>query len=320
MKTMTISEVSKACGVSTRTLRYYEEIGLLPSLRRENYAYRVYDEASVRRLQQILILRKLRIPLKQIASLFHCAEPQKAAALLESNLRTLDVELAELHSIRDILHSLMKQLESAADLPPSPELLCDGKSSNLMQVLTHSILLKEASAMNQTTFSAVQDLRILYLPPCTVIASHFFGENPEEHALQPLLALLRETALQKRKPDLRMYGFNNPSPANGEPYGYEYWVTIPEDFDVPEPFQKKHFPGGLYAAHCIRMGDFQEWQLLDNWIQTSTEYATDPREPFGMGGCLEEHLNLYSFLESGAERMDSIQLDLLLPIREKKAD
>ena len=135
---MTISEVSKACGVSTRTLRYYEEIGLLPSLRRDgDYAYRVYDEASVRRLQQILILRKLRIPSKPNCISFHCAEPQKAAALLESNLRTLDLELTELHSVRDILHSLMKQLESAADSSPSPELLCDGKSSNLMQVLTH---------------------------------------------------------------------------------------------------------------------------------------------------------------------------------------
>lgn len=33
--------------------------------------------------------------------------------------------------------------------------------------------------------------------------------------------------LYKIKPDLRMFGFNNPSPKGNEIYGYEYWVTIP---------------------------------------------------------------------------------------------
>ena len=63
MKLLTISEVSKNFDISTRTLRYYEKIGLLPSLRVDDYAYRVYDETLVARLQQIIILRKLRIPL-----------------------------------------------------------------------------------------------------------------------------------------------------------------------------------------------------------------------------------------------------------------
>ncbi len=66
MTFMTISEVTKAFNVSTRMLRYYDEIGLLPSSRKEDYAYRVYDESAVRRLQQIITLRKLRIPLKRL--------------------------------------------------------------------------------------------------------------------------------------------------------------------------------------------------------------------------------------------------------------
>ncbi|HAZ22484.1 MAG TPA: MerR family transcriptional regulator, partial [Firmicutes bacterium] len=53
MELMTISEVTKAFNVTTRMLRYYDEIGLLPSARKENYSYRVYDESAVRRLQQI---------------------------------------------------------------------------------------------------------------------------------------------------------------------------------------------------------------------------------------------------------------------------
>ena len=66
MNTMTISEVSKTFCVSTRMLRYYEKAGLITSTHRVDYAYRVYEEEAVRRLQLLLILRKLRIPVKQI--------------------------------------------------------------------------------------------------------------------------------------------------------------------------------------------------------------------------------------------------------------
>ena len=67
--THTISQVSRALSVSTRALRYYEEMGLIHSRRIEGYAYRVYDEDTVHRIEQILFLRSVRIPLRDIAVL-----------------------------------------------------------------------------------------------------------------------------------------------------------------------------------------------------------------------------------------------------------
>lgn len=67
--THTISQVSRALSVSTRALRYYEEMGLIHSRRIEGYAYCVYDEDTVRRIEQILFLRSVRIPLRDIAVL-----------------------------------------------------------------------------------------------------------------------------------------------------------------------------------------------------------------------------------------------------------
>lgn len=64
-----ISKVSKAYSVSTRTLRYYEQLGLLQSSKLPGYAYRTYDVEALSRLRQILVLRKLRIPLKQIGEI-----------------------------------------------------------------------------------------------------------------------------------------------------------------------------------------------------------------------------------------------------------
>lgn len=62
----TIKEIADLAGVTTRTLRYYDQIGLFgPSGTGEN-GYRYYDQESLLRLQQILFFRELDVPLKDI--------------------------------------------------------------------------------------------------------------------------------------------------------------------------------------------------------------------------------------------------------------
>lgn len=323
MKLMTISEVTNTFNVSTRMLRYYDEIGLLPSSRMEDYAYRVYDESAVRRLQQILTLRKLRISLKKIALILECPEQMKIVEVFYESMNELDDEISALQTIRDILRMFITRLNTAAHTNVKLDMFDDGEIMSVIQTLSLSkINFKEERSMDNLnkaneTLSTLKNVRIIYLPPCTVAASHYFGENPEDNAGKSLNEFIRRIELQKIKPDLRMFGFNNPSPKGNETYGYEFWVTIPEDLDVPAPLLKKHFDGGLYAAHCIKMGDFHEWQLLGKWVENSTEYEYDAREPLGMGGCLEEHLNAYSYFAGNEKAAKFIQLDLLTPIKTK---
>ena len=61
-----IKELAELSGVSARTLRYYDQIGLLKPERQEDNGYRVYGEAQVDRLQQILFYRQLGLPLEEI--------------------------------------------------------------------------------------------------------------------------------------------------------------------------------------------------------------------------------------------------------------
>ena len=63
---MTVGEVSRLTGVSIRTLHYYDQIGLLPAAERTDSGYRLYDDAALKRLQQILLFRELEFPLKDI--------------------------------------------------------------------------------------------------------------------------------------------------------------------------------------------------------------------------------------------------------------
>jgi DNA-binding transcriptional MerR regulator len=213
---MTISEVTKTFSVSTRTLRYYDEIGLLPSKRKDDYAYRVYDESAVRRLQQIITLRKLRIPLKKIALIFNDPEQVKMVEVLQESLSELDDEITALQTIRDILRLFVHRINSTVNI--NTDLLDDNEIMSFVQTLSLSkINFKEERSMDDLKkanekLSVIKNARIIYLPPCTVAASHYFGENPEENAGKQLAEFIRSSRLLDIKPDLRQYGFNNPSP------------------------------------------------------------------------------------------------------------
>lgn len=107
----------------------------------------------------------------------------------------------------------------------------------------------------------------------TVAAYQYIGENPEEKVGDVMDEFIRTNKLYEKKPDARLFGFNHPDPEEGNPvYGYEDWVTIPDDMEVPEPLVKKHFNGGLYAAYTIKFPDFFEWKFLTEWVEKSELY------------------------------------------------
>lgn len=324
MDLMTISEIARGFHVSTRTLRYYEQIGLLTSRKKEDYAYRVYDENAVRRLQQIIILRKLRIPLKQIGDILSDNEQIRIVEIFQENILTLDCEISALTTIRSVLQRFVSQLNNHIGVNVKLNLLDDNELLKVIESLSLSkIDFKEERSMDDLNkaneaLAKLKDIRILYLPPATVASSHYIGDNPEEVARKPLDDFVKSVNLQRIKPDLRVYGFNNPSPQNsGETYGYEFWVTIPDDMLVPEPMVKKHFAGGLYAAHCINMGDFHEWETFYKCVCNNKFYDINYREPLGMGGSLEEHINAFTYYQSDNENPKCEQLDLLIPIKSK---
>ncbi|WP_042474364.1 MerR family transcriptional regulator [Bacillus ndiopicus] len=68
---MKINELAKISGVSTRTLRYYDEIGLLSPAMKNDAGYRIYSQREIDLLQQILFYRALDLKLEQIKDIIH---------------------------------------------------------------------------------------------------------------------------------------------------------------------------------------------------------------------------------------------------------
>ncbi len=321
---MKITQASRRFDISPRTLRYYEEMGLIKSIRLPDYAYRSYDESNVLRLSQIVLLRKLRIPIKQIGELLESDDAVEAITLFQRHADAIRGEIDALETLREILHALMERLREIQSIRLGDHLLSDATVRALIQsVPDETVKRKEVRTMNDlnqadAALGKLRNVRIVYLPPATVAASHFIGDDPEDIAGEQIKQFALDVDIVRIKPDVRMYGFNHPNPVDEtNAHGYEFWITIPDDLNVPEPLMKRKFEGGLFAAHAIKMGDFHEWGWLDEWVRTNGEYVyRGDGSPENMFGSLEEHLNAYTYLKSGGGS-EFVQLDLLIPVRKQ---
>jgi DNA-binding transcriptional MerR regulator len=335
MDLITITEVSKNFNISTRTLRYYEQIGLLQSVKRDDYAYRTYDESAVLRLQQIVVLRKLRIPLKQISLILQSENTAEIIDAFQQNLSEVDDEITALSTIRDIIGTFISRLKESIHQDIKLNLLDDTALLEAVDALTvQKIPLKEektAADLEQASEKlnklTDRDVRIIYLPPSAVAAAHHVGESCEGVVYGQISKFINENNLHERKPDFRAFGFNNPMVGlEGTPsVGYEAWVTITEDMDVHAPLVKKQFTGGLYAAYMIPMGAFEEWGWLREWVMSNDKYLHAWGEvrvtPYDkeMDWAMEEPLNFYNIVQEWGNGADTQQLDLLFPIKPKFA-
>jgi len=106
-----IREMSLQYGISARALKYYEEMGLITSTRSDDYAYRLYDNAAVHRLEQILILRKLNISIKDIQRIFNTSGSEVVLEVLGKKADAIDEEVSLLHELKEIVLDFIRQIE-----------------------------------------------------------------------------------------------------------------------------------------------------------------------------------------------------------------
>ena len=103
----TVKDVSEISGVSIRTLRYYDEIGLLKPTELSNAGYRLYDNKALERLQEIMFFKELEIPLEDIKKIMDSPNYDKEQALLtQKNL--LEQKRNRLNGIIELISDVMK--------------------------------------------------------------------------------------------------------------------------------------------------------------------------------------------------------------------
>lgn len=114
-----IGELSEHTGVPSKTIRYYEEIGLLPEPQRAENGYRVYSQDDVDRLQFIRRARALDFALDEIAEILAFRERNETPCryvmdLICHQIDAIESRIRDLERIRDELKALH---EAGQDLP-----------------------------------------------------------------------------------------------------------------------------------------------------------------------------------------------------------
>ena len=110
---MKIGAVAEASGLPAKTIRYYEDIGLIRPLRGEN-GYRDFAGADVHKLRFLARARSLGFSIKDCRTLLSLYEDRSRAsadvkALAEAHLRRVDRKIAELEGLRGTLRHLVTQ-------------------------------------------------------------------------------------------------------------------------------------------------------------------------------------------------------------------
>jgi DNA-binding transcriptional MerR regulator len=128
---MRIGDLARKAGTTMRTIRYYEQLGLIAPAARTRGGFRLYEEEELRKLRLIKNLQLVETPLSQVKAFFDQRRRGRVASdiaaglsgLLEQQLREVEQRIAQFRAMEASLRETIEILRccSACSLEPGPE-------------------------------------------------------------------------------------------------------------------------------------------------------------------------------------------------------
>lgn len=148
---LTIKEAAESVGLPPKTIRYYEQIGLIPALQRgrpglAGNGHRLFTQADINRLQFVKRTRRLGLSLVQVKELLTATERGSASprllAFIEKKLSEIHESIQDLQALRRVLEELRQRVDRAEEgtqpccVPVCGPITCGPESQNppLVQV------------------------------------------------------------------------------------------------------------------------------------------------------------------------------------------
>ena len=107
---LTVGQVAEQLGVTVRTLHHYDEIGLVAPSERTSAGYRLYTGEDIRRLQQVVVYRRLGFALDEISLLIH-DEAADGSAVIGHLSRQREAVMSRLDELRDLVTAIDQAME-----------------------------------------------------------------------------------------------------------------------------------------------------------------------------------------------------------------
>ena len=284
-----IKDVSERYDITARTLRYYEDMGLISSTRSEDYAYRLYDETAVISIEQILILRKLNISIRDIQRIFSATGSDVVLEVLGKKVQNIDDEVALLHELKDVVLEFIRQIEKI-DFGSEPGVkMLYYKAKEIETRLTNVDYIGKPANVGRLLEAAEKverepDIMFTKMPPCRMVTSGFIHGDPQidEKAQRfgDMWNRLAERIADKIHDRSFMYHDREHS---DKEFPYKMvWLFMLEDWMTEadtEGFEIITFPGGWFAVALADSEELSEWDRvykgIKAWLARQEHFELD---------------------------------------------
>ncbi len=262
-----IKEVSTKYDITARTLRYYEDMGLIISTRSDDYAYRLYDEVAVKKIEQILILRKLNISIKDIQRIFNASNSEIVLEILEKKVANIDNEVAVLHELKEIVLEFIHQFEKIDFGSDSDVKMLYDKAKEIETHLVNVDYIGKPSGVSHLLETVEKlerepDILLVEMPPCRMATSGLLADDNEQNRFDAMWMRIGSSIADKINPRDFMY--------YDEEHKQNVWLYLVED-NITEAdtdgFNIITFDGGLFASAIADSWEFSEYDRIYKGIK-----------------------------------------------------
>lgn len=309
-----ITDLSTTLGISSRSLRYYEQVGLIGSVRPEFEKYRYYDHDAVERLKQIMILRKMQIPIKDILRIYESQDMSTVVSVFVDKIKEIDHEVNALNELRSIVNEFLQTMlkngiRKISALPLLYEEM--DKQLSLKEDPVKSFSYDELSAVSEKMAKPL-DIRLVELPSMRVVSSYLKDSQKEKSEADAWYRWIEQNKLP-RKPVGSHEHFDFLDTVTGN---FVCMRRIAEDFHNDSPFLDFTFTGGLFAVLGTYWGDDtgKAYDDLKDYIENKLDaYMLDyPYIKANRIDCLGEEV-LSPFDDKG-------RYELYMPVKRRTVD
>ncbi len=288
MELIKITDLTKRLGLSSRTLRYYEQVGLITSTRLPLEAYRYYDEVSVQRLHQIMILRKMQIPVKDIIRIYENPEMSTVVAVFTERIGEIDREVTALSELKSIINTfLQKMVTSGIKKISALPLLYEEMEKQFALIEERKTTYAKLSELGRQLARQVE-ASIVHLPAMRVLSSYRkSGEeipkkNPEncgENGKFPKQETPK-TGMEILKSDMEIFGIQKG--VSDIPGFFQYVQMAGLAYGEPGCRRQFEFLGGSGDVVMLRvaedyenLGEYADFWFGGGWFAAANVYVDE---------------------------------------------
>ena len=307
MEGLSIAGAAKQFGVTSKTLRYYEHVGLLEAKRAGSNNYRYYSESEVDRIKQIIILRKMQISIRDIIRIYENEDMSSVVEVFVSRINTIDEQVGALTELRHITNEFLQiMLQNGVTKISTLPILYEQMEKQLDALADNQAIDYASLSSLSDKLAKPVELSILPLPSMRVLSS---VRKDGAHDPGGFWRWVQMKRIPRGEPGL--HGQFEIQTSEGE----MFVLRVGDGFANDGEYADFIVEGGLFAAANVYLDEdvAERFRALINTLNSNKYYQVDYRN--------DGNLRRAAMLEQLISPDDQRELvSILVPVKKRMPD